>query len=168
MQTYWLHPSMAKKGHSSYSESIDDTESGDHTEFDQSVSDFQLNSDATERLIEWTTTIFEDLLKNIVAHRQAYQGRRRSLRSSTSSVSLKSNPKSSRHLVPKTARDEVANIVSFPKFDPRSASSMPSVRGSLVPTNSSSSNVELPEVVLSQLRGLIMAVCASYQENNGK
>jgi hypothetical protein len=168
MQTYWLDPSLARKGHSSYSESMDDTESGDHTEFDQSVSDFELSSDATERLIEWNVTIFEDLLKNIVTHQQFYRGRHRSIRSNASSPSLKSTANSSRHLTLKTAREEVANIVTFPKFDVHLASSMPPSRRSIDPTNSTTSNAELPEVVIFQLRRLIMAIAACYKENNGK
>jgi hypothetical protein len=167
MQTYWLDPGTARKGHSSFTDSMDDTDHGDQTDFDQSVTDFHLNSEATERLIEWNVTIFEDLLKNIVGHRQAFRGRKLSLGNSSKSLSssIKSTAKSSKHLSPRTAREEVANIVTFPKFDARSGSSMTTQRRGLVSTNSAS-NVELPEVVRFQLRGLIMAIAASYQESN--
>lgn len=105
--------------------------------------DCVLLSSSTERLIDWNTTMFEELLKKLVANRIALgedeKAKQNVIWTSTHENSL-------------TARDEVVESIDLPPFR--------KVNNIIDPES-----IELPEQVVQQLHHLIATIARSYRGN---
>jgi class 3 adenylate cyclase len=99
------------------------------------------NGARTRRLIDWNVDLLGRLLKAIIAHRNITAAAKKS------STELPKWEGSGR-----LAKDEVVDIISFPKLEPPSMEIDPD-------------SVELKPEVLSQLRNFISTIAAMYRNN---
>ena len=147
MQTYWVEPggggTPSRSGSSSAFSATDDEADAKSIEFDIFPSAGEPKKTATqERLVEWNTTIFEDLIKRLVAHRKS-TGTHSEHNEKIYWTQLDDG---------KRVRDEVAQSIPLPSFQKVEKSCRPG-------------SVDIDKIVRDELRALISAVAERYRSN---
>lgn len=149
LQTYWLqmhdpHGSETTSTRSSNSSQGDATET---TSLDDAVvreAPSQKIDSRTARLIDWNVDVLHRMLKQIVAHRKA---------TSQKTTSIPEEAKLCKSKNGETVLDEVAEIITLPKFNATAASQR------------EMDKVELPIKVRQQLKNYITNICRLYRKN---
>lgn len=146
MSTYWLHPRSLQQG--SVATSTDTGASSSVGGLDDgNLADRQRALQKHERLIDWMVELITEYLKKVVAKQTALRSRKESGRE----LVYESPPG-------RNCLDEVTEVISLPKFDPKTA------RDTIVSTSTSSS-AELDSVVRDQLRDYVASIAATYHDN---
>jgi hypothetical protein len=153
LQTYWLNPKRSKTSGSVVA-SIDDVgiDADDispgvcdvtHTELEgQSFSAAaEISAEKLQRLIDWNIEIFEDLLKPIVQKKRLQRGGRKANLRYVNESTLREGA---------SIRDQIVATIRMPEFQP----------------GTTTGEVELDRVVVSQLRLYITTVANLYNSNN--
>lgn len=122
------------------------------------MDDLQSEIELRQRLIDWNVVLLSDLLKAVVAHRNAKQ--KSGMRNSGSSLSLEDllsmdDSDSSGH-VAKSIRDEVLDSIPIPTYEDQRKKKK---------KGSHSRPIEVGERVLEQLRNYVIAIEAGYPPN---
>lgn len=159
IQTYWIrndidHHKRIPTDPTSNSDSTSEASSSDRNLKFTVLSPFaeQLGShDGREdRLADWNVTVFLELLRHIVARRDAYAAASHEMEF-VSAHDLALATKMNCNFKP---LDEVREIISLPKFDPEVAQS-----------EQDPQTIEIPSVVVSELRQFISTISGEYRSN---
>ena len=164
MQTYWVEPKgrycqSGFSGTDSTDRSGEEIVMGHHERPPTTITGPQsdeLATAETNRLIDWTVSVFEGLFRKLCAHRQSLEAaniRRPSITGRRpSSTGLPTRSKCRRNLVVEgTPREEVVESIDLPAFKKLEAVDP--------------DTIELPEVVVTQLRGFVSTIAQLYRPN---
>jgi len=148
ISTFWLSISPSKEGSEVSGSNNLDLSLGDQPVDKPLVSDggavCRLPSKKDHRLIEWNVEILLRVLKQIVARRQARGSPEQSPPGSTIQTGIDG----------KTVIDEVAEVITLPKFDHQCSQS-----------DIDPNKIELDDKVVEQVRAYITRVSSGYRDN---
>jgi hypothetical protein len=151
LQAYWLTPSTKKRSDSNNDQTDrSDTDYMDNSMFLKLEATKAENTGAkmkTARLIDWAVELFTGYLKDVKARREINGRGGATTKSRADTVTMLPTNQ-------ETCLDEVTEVIHLPKFDRKAAIHQKSRQ-----------EIEIDDIVVSQLRDYITVIAASYKDN---